>query len=375
LKHEKTLWEAEKLDIKTDIQGQVDEMVKRAQAQTLRDAENKRRELDLQLHDENMQHLANAEKAQRAAEMAKTERDQALLDATSAVDKHQKLEEECSGIKAGHTQDMSKIVGELEAMSTAVAECQKTFTETENSIGTRKAAPLVEGPNVENPTTNTPESAQDQDQGHQGTDVKEPEGNHQEPPGRDCNEQMLLEELQHAHWDPGSSPGQWDYENQDWGTPRSHAAREATPETTRDEWGMIWEFEEDQGPPQDPQGHRDADETPHPPHAPPLVQGERSGTPPEGTRSWDSHQAETGVAMNSPDREMLQAIEEAESTDPIDGLCRSMMRLDLGESELQNLADVPQRAVDAYQAGGMQKLNQHEHGHRQAAQRSGKNPV
>lgn len=134
LKHEKTLWEAEKLDIKTDIQGQVDEMVKRAQAQTLRDAENKRRELDLQLHDENMQHLANAEKAQRAAELAKTERDQALLDATAALDKHQKLEEECSGIKAGHTQDMSKIVGELEAMSTAVAECQKTFTETENSM-------------------------------------------------------------------------------------------------------------------------------------------------------------------------------------------------------------------------------------------------
>ncbi|KAK3232694.1 hypothetical protein CYMTET_56964 [Cymbomonas tetramitiformis] len=41
--------------------------------------------------------------------------------------------------------------------------------------------------NVENPTVDTPESAQDQDQSHQGTEVGEPEENHQE--------HMLLEEL------------------------------------------------------------------------------------------------------------------------------------------------------------------------------------
>ncbi|KAK3288693.1 hypothetical protein CYMTET_3836 [Cymbomonas tetramitiformis] len=83
--------------------------------------------------------------------------------------------------------------------------------------GTREGAPLAEGPEAVNPTTDTPESAQDLDQRHQGAGVREPEENHQE--------QMFLEELQHAHWDPGGSPGQWEQQgNQDWGTPQGHAA-------------------------------------------------------------------------------------------------------------------------------------------------------
>ncbi|KAK3289148.1 hypothetical protein CYMTET_3419 [Cymbomonas tetramitiformis] len=46
---------------------------------------------------------------------------------------------------------------------------------------------------------------------------------------------------------------------------------------------------------------------------------------------------------------MLQAIEEAEDTDPMDGLCHLIMGLDLGELKLQNLTNVPQQAIDAYQ--------------------------
>ncbi|KAK3265761.1 hypothetical protein CYMTET_25582 [Cymbomonas tetramitiformis] len=191
--------------------------------------------------------------------------------------------------------------------------------------GTREGEPLVEGPNVENPTADATESAQDLDQSHHGTEVGEPEENHQE--------QMLLEELQHAHWDPSSSPGQWDHDNQEWETPRSHATQGAAQETTRDEWDMLWEFEEAQGPPRDQPGDRDADETPHPPHAPLLVQGEHSGVTPEGTQPWDPHDMDAEVAMSSQDRELLQAIEEAESTDdPIVGLCRSMMRRRLWDS-------------------------------------------
>eukprot|EP00854_Cymbomonas_tetramitiformis_P025446 gene25446-31078_t len=114
--------------------------------------------------------------------------------------------------------------------------------------GTREGEPLVEGPNVENPTADATESAQDLDQSHHGTEVGEPEENHQE--------QMLLEELQHAHWDPSSSPGQWDHDNQEWETPRSHATQGAAQETTRDEWDMLWEFEEAQGPPRDQPVHK-----------------------------------------------------------------------------------------------------------------------
>eukprot|EP00854_Cymbomonas_tetramitiformis_P022812 gene22812-27562_t len=137
---------------------------------------------------------------------------------------------------------VEKYVAERIASKTAQHRSVRKWLQTPDSPwedwgtlgrGTREEAPLVEGPNVENPTANTPQSAQDQDQSHQGTEVGEPKEQHQE--------QMLLEELQHAHWDPSSSPGQWDYDNQDWGTPQSHAAQEAAPETTRDEWDMNWE--------------------------------------------------------------------------------------------------------------------------------------
>eukprot|EP00854_Cymbomonas_tetramitiformis_P029443 gene29443-36672_t len=115
--------------------------------------------------------------------------------------------------------------------------------------GTREGAPLVEGPNVENPTADTPESAQDLDQSHQGTEVGEPEATHQE--------QMLLEELQHAHWDPSSSSGQWDYETKIGGprraTPRKRPHRRPLGTSA---WDMLWEFEEAQGPPRDQPGDR-----------------------------------------------------------------------------------------------------------------------
>ncbi|KAK3233406.1 hypothetical protein CYMTET_56295 [Cymbomonas tetramitiformis] len=98
--------------------------------------------------------------------------------------------------------------------------------------GAREGAPLVEGPEAVDPTTDTPESAQDLDQRYQGAGVREPEESHQE--------QMFLEELQHAHWDPGGPPGQWEQGNQEWGTPQGHAAPVDAQETTRGEWDLLW---------------------------------------------------------------------------------------------------------------------------------------
>ncbi|KAK3249455.1 hypothetical protein CYMTET_41112 [Cymbomonas tetramitiformis] len=161
--------------------------------------------------------------------------------------------------------------------------------------GNREGALSVEGSMTENPTTGAPGPAQGPDRGRQNVEMGTPGENLQEP--------MLLEELQRAPWSQGDPPERREPGDQEQVHPRDQV-------TTQDEWELLWEFDETRGPP--------------------LDMDERG-------------------AMNSPDREMMQAIEEAECEDPIDGLCRSVMEMDLGESELQNLTDVPQQAIDAYQ--------------------------
>ncbi|KAK3265738.1 hypothetical protein CYMTET_25594 [Cymbomonas tetramitiformis] len=162
--------------------------------------------------------------------------------------------------------------------------------------GNREGALSVEGSITENPTPGAPGPAQGPDRGQQDVEM--------ETPGENLQELMLLKELQHAPWSQGDPPMRREPGDQE---EQVHLRDQVT---TQDEWDLLWEFDETRGPPLD---------------------------------------MEEKGAMNSPEREMMQAIEEAECADPIDGLCRSMMEMDLGESKLQNLTDVPQQAIDAYQ--------------------------
>ncbi|KAK3262048.1 hypothetical protein CYMTET_29078 [Cymbomonas tetramitiformis] len=175
--------------------------------------------------------------------------------------------------------------------------------------GNREGALSVKGSITENPTPDAPGPAQGPDRGQQDVEMG--------TPGENLQELMFLEELQHAPWSQGDPPMRREPGDQE----QVHLRDQ---ETTQDEWDLLWEFDETRGPPLD---------------------------------------MEERGAMNSPEREMMQAIEEAESADPIDGLCRSMMGMDLGESKLQNLTDVPQQAIDAYQArGGPGKKKKEEQG-------------
>mmetsp|Transcript_2682 Transcript_2682/g.3052 ORF Transcript_2682/g.3052 Transcript_2682/m.3052 type:complete len:328 (+) Transcript_2682:300-1283(+) len=136
LKKENTQLKLQAEDIKMDIQSQVDEAVKRASAQAIRDAENKRRELDLELHDENLAMVTKAEKASRMHAMAERDRDSAIEELQQINEEKQSLLLELGNIKAGHSADFSKLTSELEAISNAVAECQQTLNKQDSTLCT-----------------------------------------------------------------------------------------------------------------------------------------------------------------------------------------------------------------------------------------------
>ncbi|KAK3281255.1 hypothetical protein CYMTET_10945 [Cymbomonas tetramitiformis] len=108
---------------------------------------------------------------------------------------------------------------------------------------------------------------------------------------------------------------------------------------------------------------------PYSPGSPSSDVGASAETPPEGTRPEEPYRVTPKMGMDSPDRDMLRAVEEAENADPIDGLCGSMLQLDLGESELQNLSGVPQRAVDAYRSAAPARRRKRNSSERAARQR------
>ncbi|KAK3250520.1 hypothetical protein CYMTET_40104 [Cymbomonas tetramitiformis] len=95
---------------------------------------------------------------------------------------------------------------------------------------------------------------------------------------------MPLGGPQHAYWDQGGPPEQWEPDNQEYENPRGHEARADTREATQDEWDLLWEFEEARELPRDQRGDKSVDETPHPPPTPTLIQGVRPGATLEGTQ-------------------------------------------------------------------------------------------
>ncbi|KAK3240153.1 hypothetical protein CYMTET_49985 [Cymbomonas tetramitiformis] len=105
---------------------------------------------------------------------------------------------------------------------------------------------------------------------------------------------MLLGGPQHAHWDQGGPPEQWEPDNQEYENPQGHDAQADTRETTQDEWDLLWEFEEARELPRDQMGDRSVDETPHPPPAPPSIQGVHPGVTPEDTQQWDMYTGARG---------------------------------------------------------------------------------
>mmetsp|Transcript_14228 Transcript_14228/g.30462 ORF Transcript_14228/g.30462 Transcript_14228/m.30462 type:complete len:323 (-) Transcript_14228:151-1119(-) len=134
LKAEKVIWEREKIELTKDIKGTVAETFKTAKENALKDLEGHKRTLEVAHHVEVTELKSKSEKAERQFAMAQQDRDQAIKDAKT-------LEEEklsCTGqlleAKNGRNGEMDKVMGEMEALSGAVAECQKTAAAHENSV-------------------------------------------------------------------------------------------------------------------------------------------------------------------------------------------------------------------------------------------------
>ncbi|KAK3254999.1 hypothetical protein CYMTET_35806 [Cymbomonas tetramitiformis] len=106
----------------------------------------------------------------------------------------------------------------------------------------REAVEVVEDPSLEEPVTSTPEIPQGRGQGRLKRSVEETE--------EEYLEQMLLDELQLADTPgnrqiSGAVGGRGPRLETSGGDLSQHTnAQEAAQEATREEWNMIWEFEE-----------------------------------------------------------------------------------------------------------------------------------
>ncbi|KAK3235908.1 hypothetical protein CYMTET_53928 [Cymbomonas tetramitiformis] len=110
------------------------------------------------------------------------------------------------------------------------------------NTGAREAVEVVEDPSLEEPVTSTPEIPQGRGQGRLKRSVEETE--------EEYLEQMLLDELQLADTPgnrqiSGAVGGRGPRLETSGGDLSQHTnAQEAAQEATREEWNMIWEFEE-----------------------------------------------------------------------------------------------------------------------------------
>mmetsp|Transcript_4722 Transcript_4722/g.6364 ORF Transcript_4722/g.6364 Transcript_4722/m.6364 type:complete len:342 (-) Transcript_4722:104-1129(-) len=131
---EESVWRREKMELASELKGQVATTLQKEKIEAARALENHKRELEVAHHTEMLEHKAAREKAERLAEMSKQDRDQTQQDAKDLETRVNSCNSEINEIKNGKSTDMNKITGELEALSAAVAECQKTASMHENEL-------------------------------------------------------------------------------------------------------------------------------------------------------------------------------------------------------------------------------------------------
>jgi len=134
LKAEKIIWEREKIELTKDIKGTVAETFKTAKENALKDLESHKHTLEVAHHVEVTELKSKAEKADRQLAMAQQDRDQAIKDAKTLEEEKLQCTNQLLEAKNGRNGEMDKVMGEMEALSGAVAECQKTAAAHENSV-------------------------------------------------------------------------------------------------------------------------------------------------------------------------------------------------------------------------------------------------
>ncbi|XRB01085.1 hypothetical protein NFJ02_11g04350 [Pycnococcus provasolii] len=126
--------ERERDDLQVECQAKTDTAVKTSTAKILREAEESRRELDLQLHNENLKHDASAERAIRARDLAIQDRDTCLSDKKGVESQLEScLAGAATAVKERDARTQ-KVSGELESFQEQAGSCMQEKVSLETAL-------------------------------------------------------------------------------------------------------------------------------------------------------------------------------------------------------------------------------------------------
>lgn len=126
--------ERERDDLQVECQSKSDEQVKTATAKILREAEESRRELDLQLHNENLKHDASAERAIRARDLAIQDRDSCLGDKKGVESQLESCLAGAATAVKERDAKTQKVAGELESFQEQAGSCAQEKVSLETAL-------------------------------------------------------------------------------------------------------------------------------------------------------------------------------------------------------------------------------------------------